>query len=142
MEHNTTKMGPIIQHNVYKVNDKWFIKSKDGYVNFPPLHYFMVESLDEPQEKKLVLGGSHTAFVQLPMYFTRREIFEENFMPYQIKDSNNFKIRNAVLLWPRLNLYSYTDLSDPQSVYIKKGYKFVAKFTFSTERICLYEVVH
>ncbi|AYP97973.1 DiNV CH01M ORF64-like protein [Mauternbach virus] len=119
-------------------NNIWYIKSVDNLIDFPPLHYYKVSQLNVP-EKTLVLGGSHNIYAQFPMYLTRCEIFEQNFMPYTL-NTIHFKVRNAALLWPRLNLYSYTDMVDPQNVYIKKNNTFVAKFVFSKTKIELYEI--
>jgi len=138
-QHTIRKMEEFNNRIVINPNDLWYIKSNDSLIDFPPLHYYMVKQLNVP-EKTLVLGGSHNAYAQLPMYLTRCEIFEQNYMPYTL-NTPHFKVRNAVLLWSRLNLYSYTDMMNPQTVYIKKNNVFIAKFIFDSAKIELHEIV-
>lgn len=50
-------------------------------------------------------------------------------MPYEI-DSEYIKVRNAVLLWPRINLQSYTYILDPRRVFIMHDKKFIIEIQF------------
>lgn len=120
-------------------DEQWFIKKNSAYLNFPKLYYYKVNSLEVNNKEYLVLGGSHNLYAQLPMYIERCEIFEENYMPYRL-DGKHFKVRNAALLWSRLNLDSYTDTKNPQVVYVTKNGSFVGKFIFAEEQIHLYEL--
>lgn len=126
-------------------NPKWYISKSsvptlnNDFVHFPKLYYYKVDKLNDIIPENLVIGGSHNIYAQLPMYFTRCEIFEKNFMPYNL-DTLFFKVRNGILLWPRINLYAYTDMTNPQCVYIKKNNRYVAKIIFSPNDIQLYEV--
>lgn len=40
-------------------------------------------------------------------------------MPYEL-DGLALKVRNGVLLWPRMNLDAFTDIEDPQTVYMRQ----------------------
>lgn len=126
---------------ILKPNEHWYINYPDEYnIYFPTLYYYKVESLDVKPDT-FVLGGSHNAYAQEPLYMTRCQILEYNYFPYNL-NSYYFKVRNGILLWPRINLYAYTDMSDPQSVYFKKNNEYIGKLTFSVDRLELYEVVN
>lgn len=129
---------------VIKPEREWFIVKPNNPINFPKLHYIKCSEIIIPDT--LQLGGSYNYYCSLPLYFERCEIFENLRFPYKL-NSPNFKVRYGLLLWPYLNLYAYTDLNEPNSVYIKKQYNqsedsnsFIAKFKFYTSHIELYEI--
>lgn len=131
---------------ILKPNPQWFIYNPDSIINFPELHYIECDEIIVP--KTLQIGGSYSCFCHLPFHFERCQIFEELKMPYNL-NTKNFKIRNGYLLWPYINFRAYTDLDDPQTVYIKKQFPnnkssnndFIAKIKFCSSHIEIHEIV-
>lgn len=124
-------------------NPEWYIYRDDTNIKFPNLHYMKCDKIDKP--KSLRLGGSYAYFCDYPLYDERCLILEQLYMPYKL-NTKNFKIRNGLLLWPHINLRAFTDLEDPNSVYIKKqnpsaknGDMFIAILRFYETHIELYE---
>nr|DBA13166.1 TPA: hypothetical protein [Oryctes rhinoceros nudivirus] len=129
---------------IIKYNPEWFKYKSDLPINFPELHYIKCSKIASPES--VILGGSYNYYYTHPFYFERCEIFERLFMPYEL-NTPNFKVRNGILIWPYLNLRSYTDLDDPDCVYIKrqnpisaKRDQYVAMFRFCETHIELHEL--
>lgn len=124
-------------------NPLWFIKSAESRLDFPPLVFNIVDDLKLPvdnlHDERIHVGGSWNAFYNEAYYAERCEILEHQYMPYEL-DSKYFEIRNGVLLWPRINLYAYTYLLDPQRVFVWKNDRFVAELHFLDDRIILNEL--
>lgn len=125
--------------------ERWFKYQPDMSVNFPKLHYYQCSKLNVPES--LRMGGSYSYYCDCPFYYERCAMFSHLYMPYQL-NTENFKVREGFLLWPRINLKAYTDLLDPRSVYIKKQFlnsgeddKFVAVFRFCDSYIEICELV-
>lgn len=132
---------------------EWFKYKPDKILEFPPLHYIKCSKIDV--SKTIQLGGSYNIYCNFPKYFERAAIFEDQYMPYEL-DGRYFKVRNGYLLWPLLNLFAYTDLNDPNTVYIslqnvldksvvhaeKQNINFVGKFKFYEDSIELFEIDH
>lgn len=67
---------------------------------------------------------------------------EENLFPYDL-DTPHFKVRSGVFLWPLFNLCAYTDLKDPDTVYVcdpETRTRFIARLRFGDKRVTLTEV--
>lgn len=129
---------------IIKYNPEWFKYKSDLPINFPELHYIKCSKIESPES--VILGGSYNYYYTHPLYFERCEIFERLFMPYEL-NTPNFKVRNGILIWPYLNLRSYTDLNDPNCVYIKRQHpisakrdQYVAMFRFCETHIELHEL--
>lgn len=92
---------------------------------------------------QFVLGGSWNIWINEPRYHQRRLMFEELYFPYNY-EFRHFIVRNATILWPRLNLYLYTSLQDPNTVFLTSPLltrKIIAKFVFADKYIQLTEYV-
>nr|WAQ80006.1 hypothetical protein LK20_00002 [Oryctes rhinoceros nudivirus] len=129
---------------IIKCNPEWFKYKSDLPINFPDLHYIKCSKIASPES--VILGGSYNYYYTHSFYFERCEIFERLFMPYEL-NTPNFKVRNGILIWPYLNLRSYTDLDDPDCVYIKRQHpisakrdQYVAMFRFCETHIELHEL--
>lgn len=124
-------------------NPLWFIKLAESHLDFPPLVHNIVDDLKLPvdslHDNRIHVGGSWNAFCNERYYAERCEILEHQYMPYDL-NSKYFKVRNGVLLWPRINLSAYTYLLDPQRVFIWKNDCFVAELHFLDDRIVLNEL--
>lgn len=121
---------------------RWFIYTDTSPIRFPQLHYITCSKIQAPPSS-IHIGGSFAYFCGEPFFLERCQMFENLYMPYRL-NSQNFKIRNGALLWPRFNLYAYTDLQDPNTVYVKKqngSDEFVAIFKFYKTHIELHERV-
>lgn len=123
---------------------------------FPLLHY---KRIDEPlnssilTQRQLQMGGSYNIFHELPFHDARCAIFENHFMPYEL-DGIALKVRNGVLLWPRMNLDAFTDIKDPKTVYMRQPYSdrrqagtvdalnFVARIRFNADHIEIVETTN
>ena len=86
------------------------------------------------RENGFMIGGTWTAFCEYPYFLERCAIFEQLYFPYDWPFVH-LKVRNAVLLWARINLFAYTCLRDPNRVVILDQSKrtIVAEMTFSYE---------
>lgn len=90
-----------------------------------------------------ILGGSWNIWINEPLYHQRRLMFEELYFPYDY-EFRHFTVRNALIIWPRLNLHLYTSLQDPNTVFLTSPLltrKIIAKFVFSNQHIQLTEYV-
>lgn len=126
-------------------NKNWFIYNAEIPLNFPPIRHYKVSRLNLPfsmglKSKDIIMGGSYNIYCDKPLYTERCQIFENQYMPYEI-DSKHIKVRNGVLLWPKLNLYAYTYIKNPQRVFIHKNGRFVVEFRFHRNHIDLFEDV-
>lgn len=89
---------------------------------YPVLKYIEVkmENYTLPDVTELQVGGSWNAFIHLPQFHARVNLFEQNFFPYNLF-TKNFRVINNVFFWNSpLNLSVYTLLSDPMCVFIYK----------------------
>lgn len=131
----------MIEETIIKPNKEWFIYNSESPLNFPSLHYKKLPSINIPINANLRQGGSYNYFQKEPFYLERCQILENCYMPYDIEDSKHFIIKEGDLDWPGINVYAYTDLNDPKSVYIKDKINdnFIAKLVFLPDRIELYE---
>lgn len=84
------------------------------------------------RDNGFMIGGTWTAFCDYPYFLERCAIFEQLYFPYNWPFVH-LRVRNAVLLWPRINLSTYTCLRDPNRVVIVDQSKrsIVAEMTFS-----------
>lgn len=134
------------KHSNFSILDpdpRWFIYDSEKTLNFPKLYYIPCGKIKiEAPDSSLILGGSYSHFCGRPFHFERCSILEEQYMPYDL-NTKHFQVRHGVLLWPLLNLYSYTDLNSPETVYIKSkmSNEFIAMFKFRKSHIELYETV-
>lgn len=132
-------------------NKDWIL-TNDEYIKFPIIKYYrQLRNLDLPfhfngnisklyNDGTLTIGASWNNLIHTSHYMARCYIFEKLYMPYKI-DSEHIKIRNGVLLWPKINLYAYTYLPDPRRVFILKNNKFVIEFKFNDDCIIIREQI-
>lgn len=123
-------------------NKRWLV-TDDEFVKFPKIEYRrqlndLTLPFDYPNKSisqlydddELIVGASWNNLHYTPNYLARRYIFEKLYLPYEI-DSEHIKVRNAVLLWPRINLQSYTFVADPRRVFVMNNDgKFIIEFQF------------
>lgn len=113
----------------------------------PPLVYARTDGrLAVPPVDRLLVGASYTCFAQRAWYALRASLFESNLFPYDLHaDTLYVRVRHGVVLWPRMNLYSYTCLDDPDTVYVRAMRSssstpvFVARFHFGETCVTLTE---
>lgn len=102
---------------------------------------------DKPLRPDLVWGGSNALYCQVPFHRERCALFEGLFFPYrELPETSRFQARHGVLLWPLIQLYCFTQKSDPSQVYVSNeprrlGSPWVARFRFLADRIELVEYV-
>lgn len=107
----------------------------DEMLRFPTLLYRLsdnelVEAREAVRQSRLIVGGSWNRFLHLPLHRERCAILEDNAFPYDYP-FRFLEVRNACLLWPRVNLDAYTWLDKPWIVFIRKpGVGFCAKIEF------------
>lgn len=88
-----------------------------------------------------MMGGSWNLWAREPMYPERCAMFENLHFPYD----HSFKyltVRNAAILWPNINVYLYTSLRVPSTVFLTNhllARKIIAKFELGKNRIALTE---
>lgn len=68
-------------------------------------------------------------------------------MPYEL-DGLALKVRNGLLLWPSMNLDTFTDINDPKTVYVRQpdrnanNMNFVARIRFNVDHIEIVETTN
>lgn len=145
---NITNRGSMLSAKsnnklICEPTEQRYLKHSPSIV-YPPLLYIEVDDLDLPvasnefHHPSIRLGGSYTIYHTYPFHAVRQLLFEELYFPYKL-DSPRFKVRNNVLLWPRLNLSAFTYLVEPNRVFIRYGDEFCAEFIFYRDHIVLRE---
>lgn len=91
--------------------------------------------------KDFVLGGSWNLWADEPLYMERCAIFENLYFPYEY-NFRHLTVRNAALIWPRINICLYTSTRNPNVVFMVSepmGNRIIAKFEFKHHAIMLTE---
>lgn len=112
------------------------------YTEFPTLVYRRVDRLAVPSLDRIRLGGSYACFANRPWFRVRVLLCEQNLLPYDL-NTPHFQVRYGVFLWAKFNLYAYTDLQDPDTVYVKSREppaRWVARLHFAEAQITLTEL--
>ena len=114
----------------------------------PPLVYRRVDRLaDQPTDRDLVsgrvrMGGSYACYADRPWFGLRAALCEQNLSPYDL-NTPYFQTRHGVFLWPRFNAYAFTDLRDPDTVYVRdrraRHHRWVARLHFGATQVTLTE---
>lgn len=122
-------------------DNDWLRMGTDDQIRYPPLIYRRVKSIEITQE--IIIGATWSVWCDsTPWFQVRRSIFENLFFPYKIPGLH-LTVRHSALLWPRINLFAFTDLKQPRCVYIKSPRDFgltVARFYFNDDAIVLDEL--
>lgn len=87
------------------------------------------------------MGGSYACFADRPWFTVRSLLCEENLFPYDL-NTPHFQVRHGVFLWAKFNLYAYTDLLDPDTVYVRSREtptRWIARLNFGETQITLTE---
>lgn len=112
------------------------------WTRLPPLVHRLVERLSVPPLDRLRVGCSYSCFADRNWFALRTTVCEQNLMPYDL-DTPHFQVRHGALLWPRFNLYAYTDLRDPDTVYVRSrepATRWIARLRFGASRLTLTEL--
>lgn len=108
----------------------------------PPLVHRLVARLTAPPLDRLRVGCSYSCFADRNWFGLRASVCEKNLLPYDL-DTPHFKVRHGVILWPRFNLYAYTDLQDPDTVYVRSREpttRWIAVLRFDASLVTLTEL--
>lgn len=114
----------------------------DHHIEFPPLVYTRVDRLAVPPIDVLRMGGSYACFADRPWFRMRAMLCEENVLPYDL-NTENFQVRYGVLLWSRFNLHAFTDLQNPDTVYVldrETSTRWIARLHFGETQVTLTEL--
>lgn len=115
---------------------------------FPKLVYKLVDRLLIPSMDDMLahnyirLGCSYSCFSHRPWFRLRALMSEDNFFPYDLR-SPHFQVRRGIFLWNRFNLYTFTDLRDPDLIYVQSReppLRWVARIRFDRNQITLTEI--
>lgn len=109
---------------------------------FPTLVYRRVDRLTVSPHDRLRIGGSYSCFADRPWFRVRTLLCEQNLFPYDL-NTPHFQVRYGVFLWAKFNLYAYTDLQDPDTVYVRSREppaRWIARLNFDVAQITLTEL--
>lgn len=109
---------------------------------FPTLVYRRVDRLVVPPLDRIRVGGSYCCFANRWWYKVRTLLCEQNLFPYDL-NTPHFQVRHGVFLWGKFNLYAYTDLQDPDTVYVRSRKPpggWIARLHFDETQITLTEL--
>lgn len=135
-----TVLHARILEPIYRWLDRY--AADDISAEFPTLVYRRVDRLAPVDADRIRVGGSYTCFANRPWFRARALLCERNLFPYDL-DTPHFRVRYGVFLWPKFNLYAFTDLQDPDTVYVRSReppIRWVARLHFGPTRVTLTEL--
>lgn len=146
---------------IFHPDPEWSGLTDCQELTFPPLHYRTVSKpfrkpmrqvnpdpwRNEPpeQEADIKLGASYRIFHGTPHFHERIAIFESLLFPYRgLPTKSRFRSAHGVMMFPNLQLHSYTQESDRLQVFISEKRtdpsRLVGRFRFFPDRIELTEL--
>lgn len=137
----------VVHTQILKPINQWLdYTTNEINTEFPTLVYRRVDRLAMPPLDSLSghirMGGSYTCFANRPWFRVRALLCEQNLFPYDL-NTPHFQVRYGVFLWSKFNLYAFTDLRDPDTVYVRSREsptRWIARLHFGEAQVTLTEL--
>lgn len=141
-EHKTSKTSVLYYpDNGYGDNVAESQSADSERIKFPTMIFRIVEKFDfVPERRHTLIGASWNHLLHTPHFMARKLMFENLYFPYNLDHSKYFKIKHNVLLWPRINLNTFTYIPDQRIVFIEKNGELVIQMKFEQQAIIMNEL--